>query len=328
MKDAYSKAAIELQGKARVGAVDCTAAGSEDLCTQRGIKGFPTLYIWPVSAKGVREAPVLFQGPRTKEGFVGAMLSRIPTFALGELSGGQLEGFLQVNDSNPVPKVLFFTEQNKPAFLWSGLAASFDGRIQMAWTSASNAGALGITAFPAAILLGKDGKRRVLVGVSELKYAHIHPLLNEMLAAPSALLEITSQEQLESACSESNGNVVCMIGFLALEPEVPESVAQFEVQLAVLQHLASKYAQIRFVWINPLKHFALGRKFAVSDAFPQVVLVKPKRKLYRTLNCAYEGKAIGGFVDDVLSGKIKVKEYSGALMLDEPAERQENKQDL
>jgi protein disulfide-isomerase-like protein len=325
MKDDYSNAAKELQGKIKLGAVDCTSADSKELCNRLKIQGFPTLYIWPVSSKGERENPVLFQGSRTKNGFVNEMLRRTPTFALSQISSKELYEFLKDDKgSESIPRVVFFTTREEPAYLWYGLSASYYGRIKMAWSSHSNVGGIeGISSFPAAILLGKDGKRKVLSGASELKYENIKPLLKKMLSVPSPIVEITSQEQFDTACSETNGNIVCMIAFLALQPEYPESVAENQEQLLVLHQVAAKYSQIKFVWINPLKHFALGKKFSVPDTFPQMLLVKPKKKLYRNMNCAFEAKAIGTFIEGITSGKTKVKEYSGGLLLDVPINKEE-----
>ena len=51
--------------------------------------------------------------------------------------------------------------------------------------------------------------------------------------------------------------------------------------------------------------------------------MKPKKKLYRNMNCAFEAGAIGTFIRGTTSGKTKVKEYSGALLLDESVNQKE-----
>ena len=61
----YKKAATELKGVMKLGAVDATVHRS--LGEKYGVKGFPTLFFFPPGDKG---APMPYDGPRTSHGIV------------------------------------------------------------------------------------------------------------------------------------------------------------------------------------------------------------------------------------------------------------------
>lgn len=73
--------------------------------------------------------------------------------------------------------------------------------------------------------------------------------------------EITSQADLNTFCIDKPG--VCVVGFLTLESDFPESVEAHKANLAILSALKKKYYDLKspfhFAWINFINH---GRKLA------------------------------------------------------------------
>ncbi|KAF3764197.1 thioredoxin-domain-containing protein, partial [Cryphonectria parasitica EP155] len=77
LKPAYEKAAKNLEGLAKVAAVNCDDDANKPLCGQFGVQGFPTLKIVrPGSKKG---KPVVedYQGQRSAKAIVEAVVDKI-----------------------------------------------------------------------------------------------------------------------------------------------------------------------------------------------------------------------------------------------------------
>mmetsp|Transcript_9213 Transcript_9213/g.33774 ORF Transcript_9213/g.33774 Transcript_9213/m.33774 type:complete len:437 (+) Transcript_9213:57-1367(+) len=60
----YKNAAQSLAGKAKLGAVDCTAADGQGLCSKFGVQGYPTLKVFGAN----KRSPEPYEGARTASG--------------------------------------------------------------------------------------------------------------------------------------------------------------------------------------------------------------------------------------------------------------------
>ncbi|KAL8292502.1 hypothetical protein RQP46_001114 [Phenoliferia psychrophenolica] len=72
----YEKAAGNLAGLVNLVAVDCDEEKNKPLCGEMGIKGFPTLKLFP----GGSAPPSDYEGPRTAKGIVEYVTGKMPTF--------------------------------------------------------------------------------------------------------------------------------------------------------------------------------------------------------------------------------------------------------
>ncbi len=80
--------------------------------------------------------------------------------------------------------------------------------------------------------------------------------MEDFKKGPCTIAEVTSQEDLDSYCLGIK-NEICVIGFIAKEDGVPESIKKFEQHFSVFKEVSGNFEAIRFMWTNPLKHTGL-----------------------------------------------------------------------
>lgn len=80
-------------------------------------------------------------------------------------------------------------------------------------------------------------------------------------AVNPAIPELVSQKDLESLCLSKSG--VCVVAFVNLEPEYPESVSDHKFNLEALSLVKKKFYDLdspfHFVWVNHIEH---GRRLS------------------------------------------------------------------
>ncbi|KAK5987052.1 Putative protein disulfide-isomerase [Cladobotryum mycophilum] len=94
LKPAYEKAAKNLDGLAKVAAVDCDEETNKQFCGTMGIQGFPTLKIVRPGKKFGKPVVEDYQGPRTASGIVEAVVGKINNHVT-RLTDKELDGFLE-----------------------------------------------------------------------------------------------------------------------------------------------------------------------------------------------------------------------------------------
>ncbi|KAI9047862.1 hypothetical protein LZ554_008570 [Drepanopeziza brunnea f. sp. 'monogermtubi'] len=168
LQPAYEKAAVNLQGLAKVAAVDCDDEGNKPFCANMGVQGFPTLKI--VKPGKTPGKPIVedYQGPRTAKGIVDAVVDKIPNL-VKRVDDKSLEGWLA--ESNDTAKAILFSDKGKTSALLKALAIDFKGSIRVAQirnTDKEKASLelFGITKFPTLLLLpgGKEAEGIVYDG--------------------------------------------------------------------------------------------------------------------------------------------------------------------
>lgn len=160
LKPAYEKAAKNLEGLAKVAAINCDEDSNKPLCGQFGVQGFPTLKIVrPGSKKG---KPVVedYQGERKAKPIVEAVVDKINNH-VKRVNDKELTPFLATN--NDTAKALLFTEKGTTSALLKSIAIDFLGVVTVAQVRNNQAQAVelfGIEKFPTLVLLpggDKDG---------------------------------------------------------------------------------------------------------------------------------------------------------------------------
>ncbi|KAI9372782.1 putative disulfide isomerase [Aspergillus egyptiacus] len=183
LKPAYEKAAKNLEGLAKVAAVNCDDDANKPFCGQMGIQGFPTLKIVIPSKKPGKPRVEDYQGPRTAKGIVDSVVDRIPNH-VKRLSDKNMDEWLSEDEQSP--KVILFTEKGTTSALIRALAIDFLGSIKVAQIRNKESNTVekfGITEFPTLVLLPRNGEEHIIYD-GELKKGPIVEFLSQV-ASPN-----------------------------------------------------------------------------------------------------------------------------------------------
>lgn len=153
LKPAYEKAAKNLQGLAKVAAIDCDEDANKQFCGSMGVQGFPTLKIVRPKKGGGRPMVEDFQGQRTASAIVSGVVDRINNHVV-KVEDKSLDKFL--SDKNTTAKALLFTDKGTTSALIRSVAIDFLDVItvgQVRNKEAKTVETFGITKFPTLVLL-------------------------------------------------------------------------------------------------------------------------------------------------------------------------------
>ncbi|KAJ6123013.1 hypothetical protein N7512_005478 [Penicillium capsulatum] len=168
LKPAYEKAAQNLNGLAKVAAINCDDDDHKPFCGQMGVQGFPTLKIVTPSKKPGKPRVDDYQGPRTAKGIIDAVVDRIPNH-VKRATDKDLDKWLGQNEDRP--KAILFTEKGTTSSLIRALAIDFLGAMDIAQVRSKEAAStekFGVTEFPSLVVVpGGDKEHKVYEG--ELK---------------------------------------------------------------------------------------------------------------------------------------------------------------
>ena len=158
LKPAYEKAARNLDGLAKVAAVNCDEELNKALCGQMGVQGFPTLKIVKPGQKKGKPVVEDYQGQRTAKGIVDAVIDKIPNHVT-RLQDSTLDTWLA--DTKTSAKAILFTEKGTTSALIRSLAIDFLGSISVGQVRSSQEAAVdrfGIQQFPSFVLVPGPGE--------------------------------------------------------------------------------------------------------------------------------------------------------------------------
>jgi len=107
-------------------AVDCDEASNKPICAEQGIKGFPTIKIFP---RGKELAPIPYEGERKAAAiFKGASL-RVANPPKKLLKQAEIEPWLAKTDK--LPRALLLTKGIKVPLLWKVLSNKYSGKLAL-----------------------------------------------------------------------------------------------------------------------------------------------------------------------------------------------------
>ncbi|KAI0839243.1 thioredoxin-domain-containing protein [Hypoxylon sp. FL0890] len=167
LKPAYEKAAKNLEGLARVAAVNCDEDENKQLCGAMGVKGFPTVKIVRPGKKG---KPIVedYNGPRTAKGIVDTVVEKINNH-VKRVTDKDIDSFL--SDKNDTAKAILFTEKGTTSALLKSIAIDFLDVITIAQIRDKETRAnelFGIKSYPTLVLL-PGGDKESIVYDGEMK---------------------------------------------------------------------------------------------------------------------------------------------------------------
>ncbi|KAI0158280.1 thioredoxin-domain-containing protein [Xylariaceae sp. FL1272] len=162
LKPAYEKAAKNLDGLAKVAAVNCDEDENKSLCGSMGVQGFPTLKVVRPGKKGKKPVVEDYQGPRTTKGIYEAVVDKINNH-VQRVADKDLESFLSTR--NESAKAILFTEKGTTSALLRSLAIDFLDVVLIAQIRSKETKAVemfGIESYPSLILLPGGDKDSVV----------------------------------------------------------------------------------------------------------------------------------------------------------------------
>ncbi|KAJ5283225.1 hypothetical protein N7505_001205 [Penicillium chrysogenum] len=183
LKPAYEKAAKNLDGLAKVAAINCDDDENKPFCGQMGVQGFPTLKIVTPSKKPGKPRVEDYQGARSAKGIVDAVVDRIPNH-VKRATDKDLDKWLGQNEDRP--KAILFTEKGTTGALIRALAVDFLGAIDIAQVRNKESASVkkfDVTEFPTLVLIpSADAEPKTYAG--DLKKKPITEFLSQA-AAPN-----------------------------------------------------------------------------------------------------------------------------------------------
>lgn len=207
LKPAYEKAAKNLEGLAKVAAVNCDDDDNKQFCGSMGVQGFPTLKIVRPKKGGGRPMVEDYQGQRTASAIVEAVVQRINNNVV-KIEDKTLDKFL--SDKNETAKAILFTDKGTTSALMKSIAIDFLDVItvgQVRNKEKKTVETFGVTKFPTLVLLpGGDAPGIVYDG--EVKKAAMVEFLSQAGApnpdpAPKAAKKSEKKEKASSSKAES-----------------------------------------------------------------------------------------------------------------------------
>ncbi|KAH9894688.1 thioredoxin-domain-containing protein [Xylariomycetidae sp. FL2044] len=169
LKPAYEKAAKNLEGLAKVAAVNCDEDENKPLCGSMGVQGFPTLKIVrPGKKAGGKPVVEDYQGPRSAKAIVEATVDKINNH-VKRVTDKDVDSWLA--DKNETAKAILFTEKGTTSALLRSIAIEFLDVISVAQIRNKEAKAnemFGIDSYPTLVLL-PGGDKEGLVYEGDMK---------------------------------------------------------------------------------------------------------------------------------------------------------------
>ncbi|UZJ55833.1 hypothetical protein CBS101457_005153 [Exobasidium rhododendri] len=123
----FHKAASNLDGIVKFGNIDCDQDSNKGLCAEYGIKGFPTIKLFPATKKRLARE---YRGERTAKALIEYAKETLPMGAR-KLVAEELEKY--VNDDASRPKVILFSNKPKSSPLYRSLALDFRSSMDFAF---------------------------------------------------------------------------------------------------------------------------------------------------------------------------------------------------
>ncbi|TGJ82059.1 hypothetical protein E0Z10_g6701 [Xylaria hypoxylon] len=169
LKPAYEKAAKNLDGLAKVAAVNCDEDENKQLCSMMGVQGFPTLKIVrPGKKRGSKPVVEDYQGERSAKAIVNAVVDKINNH-VRKVADKDIDTFLSTN--NETAKAILFTDKGTTSALLRSLAIDFLDVITFAQVrdkESKTTELFGIESYPTLVLL-PGGDKEALLYQGEMK---------------------------------------------------------------------------------------------------------------------------------------------------------------
>lgn len=166
MKPAYEKAAKNLDGLAKVAAIDCDDDANKQICGTYGVQGFPTLKTFK---PGSKKYPIVedYRGQRTASAITDEIVNKINNHVT-KITSKDVDEFLQKDG----PKALLFTEKGTTSALLRSIAIDYLTVINVGQVRSKESELVekfGIEKFPTLVLIPEGDDAEPIIYGGELK---------------------------------------------------------------------------------------------------------------------------------------------------------------
>ncbi|KAF9907231.1 protein disulfide isomerase (PDI) protein [Linnemannia zychae] len=349
----YKAAAKNLNGIAKMGAINCDDDKNKPLCGQYGIQGFPTIKIFPANRKGGVKYPKDYQGERSAKAIVDQLVKMLPNDVQLVSSNPSSEKIINIDElaaDTTSTRAVLFTKKLTTSNMYKGVATEFKDRIVVAEMRAPADDVLAkynIQELPALVVFPKGSQESIAL-TGELKHELILDFLSEHAGLPKKggaaksspaassstpapkpvvvefnpnIDQVTTQEDFKKLClSKERGN--CVIAFLIVEPEYEESVKMHEENLETLRQVKKKAHEagkgLDILWMDALdkRVVTLKEQFQVSQDIPGLLLINPGKKAYVPFIGRFDVEGIEEWLSDASNGRARAVAYKFEATLD------------
>jgi protein disulfide-isomerase A6 len=318
----WEKTAAILKGFVTVAALDADAHKS--LAQEYGIQGFPTIKVFTPG-----KPPIAYQGARDAKPIAEFAIQQLKTIVKDRLNGKT--GSNKKSSSSSSSSSVELTSNNfddivlksKDPWLvefyapwcghckklgpeWKKAANNLKGKVNMGQVNCDSEKSLmsrfNVQGFPTILVFGSDKESPVPYEGARTASA-IESFALEQLetnVSPPEVVELTSQDVLETKCASS---AICFVSFL---PDILDTRAEGRNSyLEQLMSVAEKFKRspYSYVWAAAGKQPALERAVGVGGyGYPAFIALNIKKGVYAPLRSAFELEHLVDFVKDAGRG--------------------------
>jgi thioredoxin-like negative regulator of GroEL len=283
LKDEWINIANKLYGIVRIAAINCDE--EEELCDEYKIKAHPSILYFPDNTALNHE---VYKGEKVYQKISDFAISRMQSFVRFVNSNNFEEYKATEPDS---AKILLFTEKKTTPPILKVLSKEFKGKVVFGEVRSSDSALVSqfnVKSFPAivgisdpnVVYTGEYNRDKLEIWVRDFIYKGVFK---------PTYKELTKGLYQAGNCNSGDSNL-CFIWFLHKDDEN---------SIKFLKKISETYSKdsIAFYWLNKNKYPEYASSFDSS-----VVILRPKRKKYISLNCENYTECIPGLIELALSG--------------------------
>lgn len=327
-----------MKGVAKVGALDGTGAGAEDLMKKYSVQGFPTLKFFGAN----KRSPKDYEGQRTGDAMTTEVVKQV-----GRMVKERTKGSSGSSSSSDKPKssgsgskkrstsaVIELTEANFGALVtdssdmwlveffapwcghcknlapeWESAAKQLKGQVSLGAVDATEhqglASKYGVKGYPTIKMFpaGKKKKARDYQGPREAAgiVAYALQQLDES-GVPPSIPQITNEKVFESTCA--GNQKLCVIMFV---PHILDSLAKGRNQyLDTLAEVAKSQrgSPFQFAWSEGGAQQKMEEMMGLTFGYPAAVVISAEKKVYAVQRGSWSKKNLVSFLNGVISGRF------------------------
>ncbi|KAG0329481.1 protein disulfide isomerase (PDI) protein [Dissophora globulifera] len=349
----YKAAAKNLHGIVKMAAIDCDDDKNRPVCSQYDIKGFPTIKVFPANRTGKKsiKRPSDYQGERSAKAIVDHLVRLIPDDIKRVSSNPSSSGVTNINEfvaDESESRALLFTKKMTSSNMYKGLATDMKDKMIVAEMRAPTDDILkqfNLENLPTLVVFPKGSQEPVKYN-GELKREPISEFFGEYAAVSKSsstpkpavvefdpnVNQIVDQAQFKKECLDKAAGS-CVIAFLVVEPEFPESVQMHEENLATLRQVKKAAHDsgkaLHVIWMDALDKRVVDfmNNFQLSSDIPGLLLLSPGKKAFAPFVGRFDVEGIQEWVSDSSFGRGRVFPYSFSVVLPEPEAKKTNAKD-